>query len=142
MMVEATYRVPRRIYGPADQYGHRQLLHAEGSFISYEEAVAAGLTEPGALPAEAVPFVIPHNVYEDGPTGRVLRAREGTVTTLAEARRLGLVQDSDERPEDGAGASEGGDDGDGETEPEESSLPGPRSRPRTAKRPAPSPPEI
>jgi hypothetical protein len=141
MIVEATYRVPRRVYSPPDEFGHRQLIHAEGALISFDEAVAAGLTKPGALPPESVPFTIPRNVYEDGPTGRVLVAREGTVTTLAEARRLGLVSDTDERPKDGAGDSEGGEQSGG-GDPATGEPAGPRSRPRTAKRPGPDPDEV
>lgn len=89
--MRGTFRVLERVYGPPDQFGYRQMLHAAGSHIPWAQAVAEGLVSGDALPAEEVPFTVPHNVYDDGPDGRRLIHREGTMISLADAVRLGLV---------------------------------------------------
>jgi hypothetical protein len=86
-----TFEVPRRIYSAPDEFGQRQLLYAAGAHISWAEAVKVGLTDGDAVPAEEVPFMVPHNVYDDGPAGQRLVYREGTMISLADAVRLGLV---------------------------------------------------
>lgn len=101
--MRGTFRVPERVYGPPDQFGYRQMLHAAGSHIPWAQAVAEGLVSGDAVPAEEVPFVVPHNVYDEGPDGRRLVHREGAVISLADAVRLGLVAppaDADADPTD------------------------------------------
>lgn len=88
------FRVPERTYSAPDEFGYRQLLHGAGDEIPWEVAVAEGLVTGDAVPAEAVPFVVPHNVFDEAPGGgsaRRLLHREGTVISLADAVRLGIV---------------------------------------------------
>jgi hypothetical protein len=90
--MKGTFRVPERIYSAPDEFGYRQLLHGAGDEIPWATAVAEGLVAGDAVPAEAVPFIVPHNVFDEAPGGgRRLMHREGTVISLADAVRLGLV---------------------------------------------------
>lgn len=60
--------------------------------IPWAQAVAEGLVSGDAVPAEEVPFTVPHNVYEELPGGRRRRLhREGSVISVAEAVRLELI---------------------------------------------------
>jgi hypothetical protein len=103
-MTVATFRVPHRVYSEEDRFHHRRLLYAEGQMIKLEEAVAAGLTQPGAVPEDDLPFTVPMDLFEpaepvihteaDGrevAQPRRLVARAGTVITVGKAKELGLV---------------------------------------------------
>lgn len=120
-MLTASYRVPSSIWTDPDQHGYRRLVHPAGAMVPWDEAVRLGLTTADDIPAEHVEVVVPVSVYEDVVGGRRLVVPAGAHISLAEAHRLGLDV------EDPRGAGSGG------------GTHGPRSRPRTAKKPAPTP---